>query len=231
MSCNCNVKNAIIAFLVPLPSILFYLSFLNQYNSTISTGVDPSFGSTLWSWCYHHPLLLANVLFFLNVNILFWLIGQIQSSHWVHTKFPLFHHTFTFSFWVSLKLTFLLLVFVQMIDPYWTVIPVMLVHYYATHPLAYYNWWRSKVVIFLTWVWSIRLTHNYFRRENWQLGAREDWRFTEMSQQYGKYWWWVSFFAVYVSQQVCFFLFFWFLFNSWVFLWTPWTCLMNCLFG
>lgn len=93
---------------------------------------------------------------------------------------------------------------VQMIDPYWTVIPVMLVHYYATHPLAPYDLWRSKIVILLTWVWSARLTHNYFRRERWQWGAREDWRFTEMSQQYGKQWWWVSFFAVYVSQQVSF---------------------------
>lgn len=57
-------------------------------------------------------------------------------------------------------------------------------------------------MILLTWVWSIRLTHNYFRREKWQWGAREDWRFTQMSQQYGKHWWWVSFFAVYVSQQI-----------------------------
>ena len=95
-----------------------------------------------------------------------------------------------------------------MIDPYWTVIPVMLVHYYATHPLANYNLWRSKSAIFLTWIWSLRLTHNYFRRENWQWGAREDWRFSDMSHQYGRHWWWISFFAVYVAQQVPFSLFF-----------------------
>ncbi|CAL0317997.1 unnamed protein product [Lupinus luteus] len=172
MTISQNLKNAIIAFLVPLPSILFYISFLNNYDSAIAT--DPnfsSFSSTLWTWCYHHPLLLVNALFFLNVNVLFWVIGQIQSSHWV-------------------------------IDPYWTVIPVMLVHYYAAHPLAQYDLWRSRIVILLTWVWSIRLTHNYFRREKWQWGTREDWRFTEMSHQYGKHWWWLSFFAVYVSQQV-----------------------------
>lgn len=89
-----------------------------------------------------------------------------------------------------------------MIDLYWTVIPVMLVHYYGSHPLADYNRWRSTIAISLTWVWSLRLSHNYFRRENWQWGAREDWRFTDMSSQYGKHWWWVSFFAVYLSQQV-----------------------------
>jgi steroid 5-alpha reductase family enzyme len=90
----------------------------------------------------------------------------------------------------------------QMIDPYWTVIPVMLVHYYAAHPLAHYDFWRSRIVILLTWVWSIRLIHNYFRREKWQLGAREDWRFTDMIQQYGKHWWWASFFSIYLPHQL-----------------------------
>ena len=104
MAISRNLKNAVIAFLVPLPSILLYLSFLKHYDSSIATTAsDPSnfpskfasFWSTLYSWCYHHPLLLANALFFLNVNALFWVIGQIQSSHWVHTKFPL---KFTFCF-------------------------------------------------------------------------------------------------------------------------------------
>ncbi|WVZ19490.1 hypothetical protein V8G54_006812 [Vigna mungo] len=168
MATNSNLKNAAIAFLVPLPSILVYLSF---HSAISGFPHSPSSPSTLWTWCYHHPLLFANVLFFFNVNLLFWLIGLIQSSHW-------------------------------MIDPYWTVIPVMLVHYYSTHPLAQYNWLRSRTVILLTWVWSIRLIHNYFRREKWQWGAREDWRFTDLSHQYGKHWWWASFFAIYVPQQV-----------------------------
>ncbi|MBA0863627.1 hypothetical protein Goshw_023762 [Gossypium schwendimanii] len=162
-----NFNNAVVSFLVPLPSILFYLYFVNH----LQTNNGGASLSPLWSWCFHHPLLLANVLFFFNVNVLFWVIGRIQSSNW-------------------------------MIDLYWTVIPVMLVYYYATHPLAQFDLWRSKVVIMLTWVWSIRLTHNYFRRENWQWGAREDWRFTDMRRQYGRHWWWISFFAVYFSQQI-----------------------------
>ncbi|CAL0311278.1 unnamed protein product [Lupinus luteus] len=172
-SVTSNLKNGIIAFLVPLPSIFFYLSFLNHYDS--SSGVDPkfpTFWSTLWTWCYKHPMLLVNVLFFFNVNVLFWVIGLIQSSHW-------------------------------MIDPYWTVIPVMLVHYYSTHPLSdEYNWWRSKIVILMTWVWSIRLLHNYLRREKWNLGVKEDWRFTILSKQYGTHWCWASFFAIYLPHQV-----------------------------
>lgn len=148
-----------IAFLAPLPSILLYLLFIN--NSTHPSLITIS---TL------HPLLLVNLLFFFNVNLLFWLIAQIQSSHW-------------------------------MIDPYWTVIPVMLVHYYSSHPLSNYDSWRSRIVIILTWVWSIRLFHSYLRREKWQWGAREDWRFTDMSKQYGKQWWWASFFSIYLSHQ------------------------------
>ena len=88
-----NMKNAIIAFLVPLPSILFYLSFLKHYDSATGTGADPSLWSSLWTWCYHHPLLLANVVFFFNVNVLFWVIGLIQSSHWV--KFFPFSSSFS----------------------------------------------------------------------------------------------------------------------------------------
>ncbi|XP_050204110.1 uncharacterized protein C594.04c [Mercurialis annua] len=166
-----NLKNAVISFLVPVPSILFYLSLLNHYHTTTITTNSNTEISPLWTWCFHHPLILANILFFFNVNVLFWLISHVLSSHW-------------------------------MIDLYWTVIPVLLVYYYQTYPFAEYDLSRSRIVIALTWVWSLRLTHNYFRRENWQWGAREDWRFNDMRAQYGKHWWWISFFSVYFSQQV-----------------------------
>uniref|UniRef100_A0A1D1XLY9 Uncharacterized protein C594.04c n=1 Tax=Anthurium amnicola TaxID=1678845 RepID=A0A1D1XLY9_9ARAE len=181
-----NMKNASIALLAPLPSIAFFLAFLHRYpatvpvadpaDPTVSTGGGAAAAATsgaahLWEWCARHPLLLANLLFFANVDVLFWVVGLLQSNNW-------------------------------MIDLYWTVIPVMLVHYYASHPLATADALRSMVVMVLTWVWSLRLTHNYFRREGWQWGAREDWRFHDMRRQYGKNWWWVSFLAVYLSQQV-----------------------------
>lgn len=159
-----NLKNLLIALVIPLPSIIFYIHFVHNYKNTDA--------SIFLNWVYNcHPLLLANILFFLNVNLLFWLIALVQSTHW-------------------------------MIDLYWTVIPVLLLHYYATHPLAQFNTLRSWVVILLTWVWSLRLTHSYLRRENWQLGVREDWRFSDMRTQYGRSWWWISFFSVYVIQQV-----------------------------
>ncbi|KAD1358623.1 hypothetical protein E3N88_42950 [Mikania micrantha] len=156
------LKNALIAFMAPLPSIIFYIYFLNHHQNHLL--------SPMWKWCYQHPLILANILFFLNINVGFWIISLLQSSNW-------------------------------MIDLYWTVIPVLLVHYFGSHPGAEYNYWRSRVVVVLVWVWAIRLTHNYFRREKWQWGAREDWRFTDMARQHGKNWWWVSFFGVYLIQQ------------------------------
>jgi hypothetical protein len=73
-----SLKNLVVAFLVPLPSILFYLSFVRH-------GGDADAGP-LPSWCAEHPLLLANILFFLNVNVLFWLVGVLLSNHWVRTS-------------------------------------------------------------------------------------------------------------------------------------------------
>uniref|UniRef100_A0A804RJT5 Steroid 5-alpha reductase C-terminal domain-containing protein n=1 Tax=Zea mays TaxID=4577 RepID=A0A804RJT5_MAIZE len=162
MAGGSSLKNMVVAFLVPLPSILFYLSFVRAGGDT---GASP-----LASWCAAHPLVLANVLFFLNVDVLFWLVGLLLSNHWL-------------------------------IDLYWTVIPVMLLHYYRGHPASVADAARSAVAVALTWAWSARLTHNYLRREGWELGKREDWRFNEMRAQYGNTWWWMSFFAVYLSQQ------------------------------
>ncbi|KAG6405801.1 hypothetical protein SASPL_133395 [Salvia splendens] len=67
-----NLRNAAVALLVPLPSLFFYLSFLRRCSATES----PDSLSPLWAWCYHHPLLLANALFFLNVNLLFRLVDD-----------------------------------------------------------------------------------------------------------------------------------------------------------
>ncbi|KAL6653219.1 hypothetical protein ACP70R_012144 [Stipagrostis hirtigluma subsp. patula] len=159
-----SLKSMVIAFLIPLPSIFFYLFF-----------VHPGGNATPFSsWCTAHPLVLANLLFLLNVDIIFWLIGLLSNYHWL-------------------------------MDLYRTIIPLMLLHYYRAHPVAVTDTARSTVAVALTWVWSARLTHNYLRREGWELGKREDWRIAQMRVKYGKTWWWISFFAVYLSQQVLLF--------------------------
>jgi len=118
----------------------------------------------------YHPLVYVNVVFMLNVCILFWLISLVQKSTWL-------------------------------IDPYWTFIPPMIAIYYAFHPLARGDATRSNVTLGLVCAWATRLTHSYFRREKWTIGGREDWRFADMREKYGKQWWWISFFAAFVSQQ------------------------------
>jgi steroid 5-alpha reductase family enzyme len=118
-----------------------------------------------------HPLLMANVLLFINLDVFFWLANLAQDSTWL-------------------------------IDPYWTIIPVLLGHWYWHHPLAHGNPLRAWLVMALLYVWSARLTHSYFRREEGWFGAREDWRFLELRSQYPRTWWWSSFFLAYVSQHI-----------------------------
>jgi len=88
-----------------------------------------------------------------------------------------------------------------LIDPYWTVIPPLLAHLYQLHPLAAYDLYRSCACLVLIWAWSVRLTHSYFRREEWRFGQREDWRYTKMQRDGPRSWPVVSFFAVGLAQQ------------------------------
>ena len=74
--------------------------------------------------------------------------------------------------------------------------------FFATHPRASTeNLPRSAVSLSLLFVWSVRLTHSYFRREDWKFGQREDWRYTKMAKENPKMWWLFSFFAVGLAQQ------------------------------
>jgi steroid 5-alpha reductase family enzyme len=116
-----------------------------------------------------HPITVVNVLFFLNVCVVFWLVSLAQKSAWL-------------------------------IDAHWTTLPVLIGLFYASHPSAQGERTRSLLVLGLVGLWSARLTHSYFRREGWQFGAREDWRFAE--RRASPNFWWMSFFYAFVSQQV-----------------------------
>ncbi|GBG68602.1 hypothetical protein CBR_g3145 [Chara braunii] len=123
------------------------------------------------SWGYDHPLAMANVIFFVNVCIMFWILDIIQQNGWL-------------------------------IDLYWTIIPVMMAHFFAAHPAAVANPTRACLVLILVWLWSLRLTHSYLRREGWKLGVREDWRYNDLRKTFKRDWWWMSFLLVYAFQQV-----------------------------
>jgi hypothetical protein len=128
------------------------------------------------AWCemaLSWPILSVNWLFFWNVTLGFWLIGLLQRSFWL-------------------------------IDPYWTLLPPLIGLFYASHPLAEgpgMNNPRLLATLGLVGLWSMRLTHSYFRREEWKFGQREDWRYTEMSERAPRAWALFSFFAVGLAQQ------------------------------
>eukprot|EP00746_Dinoflagellata_sp_MGD_P069611 gnl/MRDRNA2_/MRDRNA2_284987_c0_seq1.p1 gnl/MRDRNA2_/MRDRNA2_284987_c0~~gnl/MRDRNA2_/MRDRNA2_284987_c0_seq1.p1 ORF type:complete len:324 (+),score=41.52 gnl/MRDRNA2_/MRDRNA2_284987_c0_seq1:66-974(+) len=87
-----------------------------------------------------------------------------------------------------------------LIDPHWTILPACIAVLYFTHPLAVVSL-RSVGTLVLTVSWAVRLTYNYFRREGWQFGVQEDWRYADMRRRFGKHWWYISFFAVNLAQH------------------------------
>lgn len=129
-----------------------------------------------------------------------------QKSHWCQVAIyqPILYVNVIF--FLNVCISFWIISLLQnstwLIDPYWTIIPVMNAHYYFQHPLANSINARSLITMVLMWVWSFRLTHSYFRREEWNFGAREDWRFNKMKQDFPRIWWWLQFFACYLSQQL-----------------------------
>lgn len=121
------------------------------------------------------PVLTVNFLYFCNVCIGFWVVGLIQRSFWL-------------------------------IDPYWTIIPILVAYFYRMHPMSTVSKGlnsslRPHVVLVLIWMWALRLTHSYFRRENWKFGEREDWRYSKLAHENPRSWWVLSFFAVGLAQQ------------------------------
>ena len=87
-----------------------------------------------------------------------------------------------------------------LIDPYWTLLPILLAWYYLAHPLADPSWTRVALAWTALIAWSARLTYNYFRRESWRFGLREDWRYAEMRRE-RPHFWLEQFFVVYLAQH------------------------------
>ncbi len=165
-----NVLNGILLVAVALPSVVATRALVTACPERADPAASAATVEGLCSIGLEQPIVAVNVLFFVNVCVLFWLIHLVQKSTWL-------------------------------IDPYWTIIPVLIGHFYAVHPMAEGNGTREVVALGLTWLWSVRLTHNYFRRERWQLGEREDWRFAQKRKQ-SKHFWWYAFFYAYLSQQL-----------------------------
>jgi steroid 5-alpha reductase family enzyme len=88
-----------------------------------------------------------------------------------------------------------------LIDPYWTLLPLFIAGFYLAHPLAAPNAARLLLAWTVLLIWSARLTWNYFRRERWRCGFREDWRYSKMRSERTGFWW-EQFFVVHLAQHL-----------------------------
>jgi steroid 5-alpha reductase family enzyme len=118
-----------------------------------------------------HPFLFVNLVYLLVVDIGFYFIYLVQGSTWL-------------------------------IDPHWQLIPQSIAAFWYTHPNssgAAHP--RAVITMVLLNVWAFRLLHNYVRRERWNFGLGEDWRYADMRTQQGLLWIVNQFFAVSVAQH------------------------------
>jgi len=169
---HCSSKNLLNAFLCAVALVPSIVATVVVYTRCDRTQTDV-WGSADEVWC---SLAMGYPIAW--ANALFFL--NVSVGFWVVGLLQR-------SFWL--------------IDPYWTLIPPLLGHLYQLHPNAHYDTARSIISLVLLWAWCVRLTHSYFRREDWKFGQREDWRYTKMAMDYPKLWPLLSFFAVGVAQQ------------------------------
>ena len=90
-------------------------------------------------------------------------------------------------------------------DPYWSVIPIVL-----AVCLAYWNWEegilsvRGVATLTLVSFWGLRLTYNWAR--GWKGLHHQDWRYVDLQQKHGKWYWAVSFSGIHFMPTVLVFL-------------------------
>eukprot|EP00002_Diphylleia_rotans_P019440 TRINITY_DN3762_c0_g6_i1.p1 TRINITY_DN3762_c0_g6~~TRINITY_DN3762_c0_g6_i1.p1 ORF type:complete len:343 (-),score=44.94 TRINITY_DN3762_c0_g6_i1:234-1262(-) len=138
---------------------------------------SPSTAASLTDLC-HEGLAMSALqqafwLSFILVAVVFWISNLVMRSCWI-------------------------------IDPYWQFVPPLLYAFYATHKTAAVSFLhlRPLACLVLTGIWGTRLLYNYFRREEWRVGIREDWRFAEFRKRWPWNWWWMSFFMAFFDQQL-----------------------------
>jgi len=93
-------------------------------------------------------------------------------------------------------------------DPYWSIAPIVIAFACLFHYLHLESgevpMIRQVMVILLTIVWGIRLTWNW--AYGWQGLKHEDWRYLNLQQQTGIFWFAVSFLGVHLFPTIIVFL-------------------------
>jgi steroid 5-alpha reductase family enzyme len=90
-------------------------------------------------------------------------------------------------------------------DPYWSVVPPLILLYYAVHPAVDgVDGLRVMIVLALVLAWAVRLTFNWAR--GWQGLGHEDWRYTGLREQWGRRYWLISFLGIHLMPTIWVFL-------------------------
>src|SRR5690606_37039381 len=89
-------------------------------------------------------------------------------------------------------------------DPYWSVAPVAIAMWFASDLDAIASAGRQLIVVVLTLLWGIRLTYNWAR--HWRGLEHEDWRYDDLRQKTGVWYWPVSFGGIHLFPTVMTFL-------------------------
>lgn len=90
-------------------------------------------------------------------------------------------------------------------DPYWSVQPIVIAAI-----LAYYGWdsgadlIRILIMLLLVTFWGVRLTYNWAR--GWQGLRHQDWRYVDLQEKHGFWYWPVSFLGIHLMPTVLVFL-------------------------
>ena len=130
-----------------------------------------------------------------------------------HLSYPFVHHYHPIITAVILDVIATVVIFLfsmayrnsSFYDPYWSVIPIPIVFYWALLPEASdANFIRQVLVIGLVLFWAIRLTFNWVRR--WHGLKDEDWRYVDLKNQSGKAYWLVSLTGIHLFPTILVFL-------------------------
>ena len=90
-------------------------------------------------------------------------------------------------------------------DAYWSVAPVPIALYWAIWPeRPEVSPIRLAIVLALVAIWGVRLTWNWLR--GWQGLGHEDWRYAQMRERSGAFYWPVSFAGIHMMPTLIVFL-------------------------
>jgi steroid 5-alpha reductase family enzyme len=156
-----NLLNVAVTLCVPVPAIAFAFVLFRWFPA----GSIPADPGLIWPSSADEAAAILLHHPILAANLLFFAFVDVQ--FWLIALFQR-------SSWL--------------IDPYWTLLPPLLALFYFTHPLAEADATRGALSLFAMSVWSMRLTGNYFRREHWRFGFREDWRYAKMRRERPLFW-------------------------------------------